>query len=75
MLNKNVIQDELNQLSQRMQNQELLFDLADDDDLIDAIIYEQKSLYSRYTYLIKKAKAESLHMDYVERKSLEKCGS
>ena len=74
MLKENRIQDELIELNQRIQKQELLFNLVEDDDLIEAIIYELKSLYSRYTYLIKKAKEESLHMGFVERKISEKCG-
>ncbi|MCL2037277.1 MAG: YaaL family protein [Oscillospiraceae bacterium] len=62
MLQQNQIRDELkdeiNKLNQRIQEKEQLFDLVEDDDLIEAIIYEQKALHSRYTYLIKKAKKE-----------------
>jgi hypothetical protein len=59
MLKENRLRDELIELNQRIQKQELLFDLVEDDDLIEAIIYELKSLYSRHTYLVKKAKEES----------------
>jgi len=71
MLLKEHIQDELILINERMQRQEQLFDLVDDDDLIEAIIYEQKALTSRYSYLIKRAKEESLHLTFIERKFLE----
>ena len=56
MEHENRLKDELAEIARQLQEQEHLFDLVDDDDLIDAIIYEQKALYARYTYLIKKAK-------------------
>jgi len=56
MMTKEQIKDELLLLNQRIQKQEQLFDFVDDDDLVEAVIYEQKALYSRYAYLIKKAK-------------------
>lgn len=71
LLKGNPIQDELVEINQRMKEQEHLFDLVEDEDLIEAIIYEQKALYSRYTYLIKKAKEDSLHIGFIERKTLE----
>ena len=73
ILQHNQIQDELAELSQQIQEQEKLFDLVDDEDLIEAIIYEQKSLRSRYTYLIKQAKEQSLHLSFIERNVLEEC--
>ena len=73
MLQANRLQDELIEISQRIQAQDELFDLVEDDDLIEAIIYEQKALYSRYTYLIKKAKREELHLGTLERDILRKC--
>jgi hypothetical protein len=67
------LQDELILINQRIHEQEALFDLADDDNLIEAIIYEQKALHSRYAYLIKQAKEQSLNLSFIERKVLEEC--
>ncbi|MCL2633730.1 MAG: YaaL family protein [Oscillospiraceae bacterium] len=50
------IRDELDKLTERIQKQEQLFDLIEDEDLIEAIIYEHKALQARYAYLIKKAR-------------------
>jgi len=72
-LQHNKLQDELTEISQQLQEQDKLFDLVDDEDLIEAIIYEQKSLRSRYTYLIKQAKEQSLHLSFLERSILEEC--
>jgi len=38
--------------------QDELFDLTDDQDLIEAVIYERLSLEARYSYLIRKAREE-----------------
>ena len=72
-MQQNRLQDELSQVNQRLQEQEHLFDLVDDDDLIEAIIYEQKALRSRYAYLIKQAKEQSLHLEFIERNVLKEC--
>jgi len=56
MINKEKLRDELSLLTERMQKQEQLFDLIEDEDLIEAIIYEQKAINARYSYLIKKAR-------------------
>lgn len=36
------------------------FDYVDDEDLIEALIYEENGLMSRYRYLIKYAKANNI---------------
>ncbi|MCL2036239.1 MAG: DUF2508 family protein [Oscillospiraceae bacterium] len=72
MIQLNQLQDELIQITELLQKQEQLFDLVEDDDLIEAIIYEQKALYSRFSYLIKKAREESLNMSFIDRKYLER---
>ena len=51
-----IIQDELEQVHELLQKQEELFNLAEEDELIEAIIYEQKALRLRYDYLLRKAK-------------------
>jgi hypothetical protein len=67
ILQRNELQDELVRLNELLQQQDELFDLAEDDDLIEAIIYEQKALKLRYDYLIKKARKESMNMSFIER--------
>jgi len=71
-INQNTLQDELIEINERLQRQDELFDLAEDNDLIEAIIYEQKALQLRYDYLIKAARQSSLNLSFIERKSLEK---
>jgi parvulin-like peptidyl-prolyl isomerase len=66
------LQDELIQINERLQQQDELFDLVDDEDLIEAIIYEQKALRSRFSYLIKKAREESVNMSFIERQYFER---
>ncbi|MCL1865901.1 MAG: DUF2508 family protein [Oscillospiraceae bacterium] len=51
-----IIQDELEQVHELLQKKEELFNLAEEDELIEAIIYEQKALRLRYDYLLRKAK-------------------
>jgi len=50
------IKDELCVIAERIRQQDELFNLTDDWDLIEAVIYEQLSLRARYSYLIRKAR-------------------
>jgi hypothetical protein len=72
LITSNELQDELIQINEKLNRQNKLFDLAEDDDLIEAIIYEQKALQLRYDYLIKKARRESLNMSFIDRKTFER---
>ena len=65
------LQDELIQINEELQKQDELFDMVDDEDLIEAIIYEKKALISRYNYLIKKARAEKISISFIEREFLK----
>jgi len=56
MTELHTIRDELALIAERMKQQDELFNLTDDIDLIDAVIYEQLSLQARFSYLIRKAK-------------------
>lgn len=58
---------ELEQLYERIQKNELLFNMAEDDDLIEAAIYEKQALNARYTYLIKTAKEQGVKINFTER--------
>lgn len=64
---QNNILAELEQLYERIQKNELLFNMADDDNLIEAAIYENQALNARFTYLIKTAKEQGVKINFTER--------
>lgn len=64
---RNEILSELDRLSDMIEKNEALFNLADDDNMLEAMIYEQKALQSRYIYLLKTAKEKGVRIDYIER--------
>ena len=66
--NKNELLLELEQISARLEKNELLFNLADDDMLIEAAIYEKQALNARYAFLLKNAKEKGLKIQYTDRK-------
>ncbi len=61
------ILSELDRLSDMIKKNEAMFNLADDDNMLEAMIYEQKALQSRYIYLLKTAKEKGVRIDYIER--------
>ncbi len=52
--------NELNDLYAQMECTETWFQMEDDEDLIEASIYQRESLRARYRYLLKKAKANDI---------------
>lgn len=52
--------NELNELYAQMECTETWFQMEDDEDLIEASIYQRESLRARYRYLLKKAKANNI---------------
>ncbi|MDR0821828.1 MAG: DUF2508 family protein [Oscillospiraceae bacterium] len=50
--------DSIERLNHRMKNQDDLFNVADDDLLIESLVYERKALELRHAYLMKKAREE-----------------
>lgn len=46
---------------------EQLFNMTENDDLLEALIYEHKALESRYTYLMKKARDMEIEINFYER--------
>lgn len=58
---------ELEKISELIKQNEILFNLADDENMVEALIYEQKSLNARYIHLLKKAKENGLRIDYIDR--------
>jgi len=58
---------ELYILSEKLKTQEDEFNYAEDDDIIDALIYEQKALQSRFACLMKRARELKLEVDIFDR--------
>lgn len=59
--------EELEGIKNRIDANEAMFNLASDDEMIDAMIYEQKSLHSRYAYLLKVAKEKGIKINFTDR--------
>ncbi|GHV46412.1 hypothetical protein FACS189499_01570 [Clostridia bacterium] len=56
------IAEEISRIRSDMNNNNALFNIAEDGDLLDSLIYEQIALEKRYVYLIKLAKSANLKM-------------
>lgn len=54
------LREDLNEVSTRLRDLEENFNCIRDDELIDAVIYEQQALMSRYRYLIRLAKENNI---------------
>lgn len=59
--------EELEFIQNRIDANETMFNLASDEEIIDAMIYEQKSLHSRYAYLLKIAKEKGIKVNFSDR--------
>lgn len=59
--------EELESLKDRIDANEAMFNLASEEEMIDAMIYEQKSLQSRYAYLLKIAKEKGIKISFADR--------
>lgn len=55
-LNKDLFFKEINDVCSQIACTEMWFEMEEDPDLIDSIIYQRESLIARYRYLLKKAK-------------------
>ncbi len=64
---QNEILQELEKLTMQFSANETMFNLATDEEIIDAMIYEQKALRSRYAYLLKIAKEKGIKIDFTDR--------
>lgn len=60
--NKNFI-DDIEEIKKRLDAVHQRYNLTSDNDLLDSLIYEEKSLLSRYEYLIKTAKQKGIKND------------
>lgn len=61
------ILNEMEHLKELIEKNDQVFNIATDEDLIDAVIYEQISLRHRFAHLIKTAKEKGIKIDYIDR--------
>ena len=61
------ILSELERISDMLKKNETLFNIAEDEKMVEAVIYEQMSLQSRYIYMLNQAKAKGVKIDYIDR--------
>lgn len=59
-LGRQEIKDELYELRLQMERTEMCYNMARDGDIIESLIYQRGALMSRYEYLIKRAKEQSI---------------
>lgn len=64
---KNGLIEEIAAISDLIASNEQRFNMATDEQLIEAMIYEQRSLQSRYAYLLKLAKENGIKIEYIDR--------
>lgn len=64
---KNELIEEIANLIELMASNEQRFNMATDEEMIEAMIYEQRSLQSRYAYLLKTAKEKGIRIEYIDR--------
>ena len=58
---------ELEKLSELIKENEILFNLSEDNNMLEAMIYEKKSLQARYIYLLEAARKKGVKIEYIER--------
>ena len=61
------ILSELERITDMLKKNETLFNIAEDEKMVEAVIYEQMSLQSRYIYMINQARAKGVKIDYIDR--------
>lgn len=61
------ILSELERIADLLKKNETLFNLAEDEKMVEAVIYEQMSLQSRYIYMLNQAKEKGVKIDYIDR--------
>ena len=61
------ILSELERISDMLKKNETLFNIAEDEKMVEAVIYEQMSLQSRYIYMLNQAKEKGVKIDYIDR--------
>ncbi|MDE6724519.1 MAG: DUF2508 family protein, partial [Ruminiclostridium sp.] len=60
------ILSELEHISDMLKKNETLFNIAEDEKMVEAVIYEQMSLQSRYIYMLNQAREKGVKIDYID---------
>ena len=58
--NKNLLLKEIREVCRQMSSTNTWFQMEEDEDLIEACIYQMEVLNARYRYLIRKARSENI---------------
>jgi hypothetical protein len=66
-IEKDDIKNEMYILHERLKKHEQEFNMTDDNDIIEALIYEEKALQSRFAFLVKQARELGIEINYVDR--------
>ena len=66
--------EDIQEVCQKIQRANFLFDSASDGDLVDASIYELESLYARHRFLLRRAREMGLTCSPVQAKLLRAGG-
>lgn len=61
------ILNELEEITEMIKQNDILFNMADDEKMVEALIYEQKSLQAKYIYLVNKAREKGFKIEYIDR--------
>lgn len=64
---KTELLEEIERLSELILKNEQVFNMTTDEQLIEAVIYEQKALKNRFAHLLKTAKEKGITIDYIDR--------
>lgn len=67
LTDKEKICKEISNLEQKLENIRSCFEIAVDDDIIEALIYEENGVMSRLSQARKKARDKNISADFIER--------
>ena len=59
---RNLIMD-LNEVTEQLKDLSVKYNMINDSDLIESLIYEELALKSKYSYLLKLAKSNNVHYE------------
>ena len=59
--------EELERITQQFRANEMLFNMMTDDKMIEAVIFEQRSLQSKYAHLLQIAREKGIKINYTDR--------
>jgi len=54
-------------LNDKLKKHEQEFNMVEDDDMIEALIFEQKALLARFSFLLRKARELGLEINFFDR--------